>query len=184
MCRKLWDSLRHNTGWDYFSSVVFWPPEYVTPSWSKSLLDIVDLQMTSNMKLRLNAAASRNPSRSETITWTVATPTGQYGVRTIPWTGSLKWSLWLCCYVRLLPSMSGVQTPSNFTFTFITALLHAVVRWLWFPRQSDPFSWRTSLTRFHPHVTSMALNLEQLKSLVKSDNTVTSVHSSSAVHPG
>lgn len=32
------------------------------------------------------------------------------------------------------------------------------------------------MTRFHPHVSSMRLNLEQLKSLVKYDNTVTSVH--------
>lgn len=37
---------------------------------------------------------------------------------------------------------------------------------------------------FAPAVTSMALNLEPLKSLVKSGSTVTSVHSSSAVHPG
>lgn len=67
--------------------------------------------------------------------------------------------------------------PTDFTFTCITALVHMIVRWQWFPRQSDPFSRRVSLTWFHPRVTSMGLNLEQLKSLVKSDNTVTFVHS-------
>lgn len=67
--------------------------------------------------------------------------------------------------------------PTDFTFTCITALVHVIVRWQWFPRQSDPFSRRVSLTWFHPRVTSMGLNLEQLKSLVKSDNTVTFVHS-------
>lgn len=43
-------------------------------------------------------------------------------------------------------------------------------------RQGDLISWCLCVTWFHPHVTSMPLNLEALKSLVKYDNIVTSVH--------
>lgn len=43
----------------------------------------------------------------------------------------------------------------------------------------NPISWCTCVTQFHHHVASMNLNLEPLKTLVKYDNTVTSVHPAS-----
>lgn len=147
--------------------------------WARSLLNVGGLQMS---HVQLSPLFS--------LTWIRATPTGHSGVRTNIGTGSLEWSLhhiFLCCHYNSVLEfswMSRIQTSTNLIFTCITALLHAVVRWQWFPRQSDPFSRCMSLTRFHPRVTSMALNLEQLESLVKSDNTVTFVHSSLAMHPG
>lgn len=52
-------------------------------------------------------------------------------------------------------------------------------------KQSDLFfPLCTSLTHFHPHVDSMFLNMEQLKSLVKYDSAVASVHGGWAVRLG
>lgn len=59
-----------------------------------------------------------------------------------------------------------------------------VLWWQWFPRKSGLSSPHVSLTWIHPPVTSIALNLEQLVSLVKSGSAVTSSLSGLAVHPG